>query len=300
MGEVAAVAGHSPMGQPALRRRRRLPRPLGEAGRSTSTRSCSGWTGLIWQNPRRGFSKGRASTAGSGFPDRLPAGLADPEPGRGRDGGEPAAGRNTRPHHSGQGRSAAMLQQFLAQQGIPSRPIPTPHAAQSIDLRGCSRLPGAVAGWKPSPVTSRTSRTIEAQRQLLGYTTAANIGSYEAAVPASGAAFNRLTDQASLGGQPVRLKLVRLSRDMTVDDFDRQYPSAVPDATIALINGAASPADLLKAGKWAKRVRSGYAAARPYRLTALPSCRLAVCRIAVLPSCRRADVCRPPGRLAHL
>ncbi|MEO8449047.1 MAG: M48 family metalloprotease [Gemmatimonadota bacterium] len=148
---------------------------------------------------------------------------------------------------------ATMLQQFLAQQGIQAG------QSSSSSING---LPAAAADFQAQ---SQDGSTIAGRvtfvayngstYRLLGYTTAANFGNYRSQFQQAAQSFDRLTDQAALNKQPVHIKLVRLARDMTVDDFNRQYPSAVPVATIALINGAAGPADLLKAGKWAKRVQ---------------------------------------------
>lgn len=91
--------------------------------------------------------------------------------------------------------------------------------------------------------------------QLIGYTLAANLASYRSAFVQATQSFNRLTDQAVLNKQPMRLRLVRLSRDMTVDEFNRQNPSVVPVATVAVINGVNGATDMLKAGSWAKRVQ---------------------------------------------
>jgi predicted Zn-dependent protease len=91
--------------------------------------------------------------------------------------------------------------------------------------------------------------------QLLGYAAAAGYAGYRSVIQQSVQSFGRLTDPAALAKQPVRIKLVRLSRDMTVDEFVRQYPSAVPAATIALINGVGATTDVLKAGSDAKRVQ---------------------------------------------
>jgi hypothetical protein len=52
----------------------------------------------------------------------------------------------------------------------------------------------------------------------------------------------------------VHLSLVRLPRAMTVDEFYRQYPSAVRLEIIAAINGVAL-GETLPAGTMAKRVQ---------------------------------------------
>ena len=91
--------------------------------------------------------------------------------------------------------------------------------------------------------------------QLLGYAPAQSYPTYRAVIDQTIRSFNRLTDPAALARQPARIKLVRLSRDMTVDQFNRQYPSVVPVATVAIINGVGAATDVLKGGSWAKRVQ---------------------------------------------
>ena len=91
--------------------------------------------------------------------------------------------------------------------------------------------------------------------QLLGYTGQANLARYRGAFSQAIQSFNRLTDPAALAKQPVRLTLVRLSKDMTVDEFNRQYPSAVPPTTVAFLNGVGAVTDVLKAGTLARRVQ---------------------------------------------
>ena len=48
--------------------------------------------------------------------------------------------------------------------------------------------------------------------------------------------FATLTDQAALNKQPVHLRLVRLPRAMTIEEFYRQYPRSRQEL-IAAING---------------------------------------------------------------
>jgi len=91
--------------------------------------------------------------------------------------------------------------------------------------------------------------------QLLGYGTTTSFPGYRSAIRQSVQSFGRLTDPTALAKQPARIKLVRLSRNMTVDDFVRQYPSTVPPATIAVINGVGATTDVLTAGSYAKRVQ---------------------------------------------
>lgn len=90
--------------------------------------------------------------------------------------------------------------------------------------------------------------------QLLGYSTAAGYGGYSGVIRRTMQSFGPLTDQASLDKQPVHLSLVRLSRAMTVEEFYRQYPSAVRLEVITVLNGVSAGATL-PAGTMAKRVQ---------------------------------------------
>ena len=148
---------------------------------------------------------------------------------------------------------ATMLQQFLGQQGVQagqsSSSSVNGFSAASADFQAQTQDGKALAG--TVAFVSYNGSTF----QLLGYSAAVSFGSYRGLFQQAIQSFNRLTDQVALNKQPARIKLVRLSRDMTVDDFNRQYPSVVPVVTLAIINGVGAPTDVLKAGKWAKRVQ---------------------------------------------
>jgi predicted Zn-dependent protease len=90
--------------------------------------------------------------------------------------------------------------------------------------------------------------------QLLAYTTPAQAPRYGAAFRQALGSFARLTDPAALGKQPVRVRLVRIDREMTLSAFQRANPSAIPLARLAVINGVDSTSTL-RAGRWVKQVR---------------------------------------------
>jgi len=89
--------------------------------------------------------------------------------------------------------------------------------------------------------------------QILGYTPAAKINTYDQDFLRTASSFRQLTDQSALNVQPKRVQLVRLPRAMTLEQFYQQYPSTVPIADIALMN-ALQPGQTIAAGTTVKRV----------------------------------------------
>ena len=72
--------------------------------------------------------------------------------------------------------------------------------------------------------------------QILAYTGTDKFRSYDPAFRRTIGSFRHLTDQAALNAQPMRVELVKLARAMTLEQFNRQYPSSVPIEQVALIN----------------------------------------------------------------
>lgn len=145
------------------------------------------------------------------------------------------------------------LGKFLGQQGVQSANRSNGSIngfpAASADFQAQTQ-DGKVVGGRISFLSHGGS-----SYQLIGYTLAANLPTYRGFFGQAIQSFNRLTDQAALDKQPMRIRLVRLSRDVTVDEFSRQFPSVVPVTTIAIINGVGATTDVLRSGTWAKRVQ---------------------------------------------
>lgn len=89
--------------------------------------------------------------------------------------------------------------------------------------------------------------------QLLGYSSAAGWQTYGPAVGSAIQSFKPVTDQKLLSVQPRRLAIVTLDRDLTLAEFNRRFPSSVPLAAVALVNGVDSTAQLSR-GTAVKRV----------------------------------------------
>jgi predicted Zn-dependent protease len=56
------------------------------------------------------------------------------------------------------------------------------------------------------------------------------------AITASVRSFAKLTDTKILSIQPWQLKVITLTEPMTIEEFNRKYPSPAPLATLMLIN----------------------------------------------------------------
>jgi len=146
----------------------------------------------------------------------------------------------------------ALLQKFAAQQGVE-----TVSGGQST----VNGMAGATAEFrvKDSQGNAVAGRVLYLSYegttyQLLGYATAARYDDYAAQVRQSLRSFDRLTDPAALGRQPLHLRLVRIGSAMTIEEFQRQYPSPVKLEVIAALNGV-EPGGTLRAGTMVKRVQ---------------------------------------------
>lgn len=94
---------------------------------------------------------------------------------------------------------------------------------------------------------------------ILGYTAAGNLSRYDQVFRQSILSFRELTDPAALNVQPAKLELVPVDRPMTLRDFNQRYPSSIPLAELALINGLSGENPDLRPGRLYKRVVGGLA-----------------------------------------
>jgi predicted Zn-dependent protease len=91
--------------------------------------------------------------------------------------------------------------------------------------------------------------------QILGYTTASRMATYDPVFRSALGSFDELRDPSALNVQPKRIEIVRLERPMALAEFARRYPSTVDLSVLALINGVEEDGTL-PAGL-AKRVVGG-------------------------------------------
>lgn len=92
--------------------------------------------------------------------------------------------------------------------------------------------------------------------QITAYTTGDKFSRYGSALQRSSLSFDRLTDPDALAMQPMRLRLARAPRAMTLTQFNSQYSSSVSLDELALINGI-DKAGQLRSGQMVKRVLAG-------------------------------------------
>jgi predicted Zn-dependent protease len=89
--------------------------------------------------------------------------------------------------------------------------------------------------------------------QVLAYAPAQSFSRHEAEFRRVIGSFAAMNDPAVLNVRPNRVDIVRTTRQMTLADFNRQYPSVIPIEELAILNQVEGAASLLPAGPW-KRV----------------------------------------------
>ena len=89
--------------------------------------------------------------------------------------------------------------------------------------------------------------------QVLAYSPSQSFRRYEPAFRQVIGSFEDLTDPEVLNVRPNRIDIVRTTRQMTLGEFNRQYPSVIPMTELAILNQVENESSVLPAGQW-KRV----------------------------------------------
>ena len=92
---------------------------------------------------------------------------------------------------------------------------------------------------------------------LMAYTPAGKLSTYDRVFQRTIGSFSELRDQSKINVQPARVELVKLPRQMTLEQFNSQYPSTIPIEQLAIINELEGPASVIPAGQTVKRVVGG-------------------------------------------
>src|SRR3954449_9825900 len=155
---------------------------------------------------------------------------------------------------AGKGSPEQAAQQFLSQQGV--------QAGQS-STNNVNGLPAASSYFQAQTeqgviqgIVSFISYGGETFG-LMGYTASGKLGSYDQQIQSAIRSFSELRDQSKIDVQPAKVELVKLDRQMSLEQFNSQNPSSIPLAELAIINEVADPATPLQAGRTVKRVTGG-------------------------------------------
>jgi predicted Zn-dependent protease len=155
---------------------------------------------------------------------------------------------------AGQGSPQQAAQQFLSQQGI--------QAGQS-STASINGLPAASSYFQAQTdqgVIQGIVSFISYGGQtfgLMGYTPSGKLSSYDQLFQAAIRSFSQLQDPAKLNVQPAKVELIKLDRQMSLQQFNTQYPSSIPIEELAIINEIEDASTPLQAGRMVKRVTGG-------------------------------------------
>jgi hypothetical protein len=83
--------------------------------------------------------------------------------------------------------------------------------------------------------------------------------SYAAAFRQTAGSFSELRGQAALSVQPAKVELIKLTKEMTLTQFNQEYPSTIPIEHLAIINELDGRETAIPVGRTVKRVTGGKA-----------------------------------------
>ncbi|HEY8258622.1 MAG TPA: M48 family metalloprotease [Gemmatimonadales bacterium] len=92
---------------------------------------------------------------------------------------------------------------------------------------------------------------------LLSYTPGGKLSTYDNVFRQTAGSFSELRDAAALSVQPAKVEAVKLSKEMTLAQFNAQYPSTIPIEQLAIINEVDGADSAIPAGRTVKRVTGG-------------------------------------------
>ena len=154
----------------------------------------------------------------------------------------------------GKGSPEEAARQFLGQQGIKtgrSSNAPINGLPASASYFEAQTEQGAVQGLvafiQYGDLTYR----------FLGYTPAGQLEANDETFRRAIGSFSELKDPARINVEPYRVELVKLDRDMSMEEFNQKYPSTIPVDRLAVVNGLDAPPDRIPAGTTVKRVVGG-------------------------------------------
>jgi len=92
---------------------------------------------------------------------------------------------------------------------------------------------------------------------LMGYTPTGKLSTYDRVFQSAIRSFSELRDNSKINVQAARVEVVKVPRQMTLEQFNAQYPSSLPIEQVAIINELEGPQSVIPAGQMVKRVVGG-------------------------------------------
>jgi predicted Zn-dependent protease len=145
-------------------------------------------------------------------------------------------------------------QQFLSQQGV--------QAGQS-STSSINGLPAASSYFQAQTEQGTIQGIVSfisyggSTFGMMGYTPTGKLGSYDQVFQSAIRSFGELKDPSKINVSPAKIELVKLNRQMTLEQFNSQYPSSISIEELAIINEVEEPSTPLQAGRTVKRVVGG-------------------------------------------
>jgi predicted Zn-dependent protease len=164
-------------------------------------------------------------------------------------------------------------QDAIIQLGLAGEASPQQAARQFLSQQGVQAGEGSTASINGLPAASSYFQAQTEQGQiegvvsfishggqtfgLMGYTPAGKFGNYGREFENTIRSFSELRDPSKINVQPARVEVVKIPRQMTLEQFNSQYPSTIPIEQLAIINELEGPSSVVPAGQMVKRVVGG-------------------------------------------
>jgi predicted Zn-dependent protease len=164
----------------------------------------------------------------------------------------------------GKGSPDEAAKQFMAQEGVKSG------NTSSAPVNG---LPAVSSDFEAQTEQGAVQGLVsfiqygELTYQFVGYTPAGKLQGYADALRRTFGSFSELTDPERLDVEPYKVELVKVDREMTVEEFNQKYPSTIPVERLAVVNGRADVPERIPAGTTVKRIVGGKGAPKPRTAT---------------------------------
>ena len=155
---------------------------------------------------------------------------------------------------AGQASPQQAAQQFLSQQGV------QPGQSSNTSINGLPATSSYFQAQTEQGVIEGIVSFVSYGGQtfgLMGYTPTGKLSTYDRVFQSAIRSFSELRDNSKINVQAARVEVVKVPRQMTLEQFNDQYPSSLPIEQVAIINELEGPQSVIPAGQMVKRVVGG-------------------------------------------